>query len=73
MTWDVRRQQLTAQALANTDDYLHQWRSWSTPAVFLICIPTGYVIGHRALFLLAVPDWVVWLWRRRPTRSAAQG
>jgi uncharacterized membrane protein len=67
MSWDVRRQQLADHVLSGREDYAHNWRSWWTFTVFLICIPAGYAVGHRApfvLLLLAIPDWIAWAYRR---------
>jgi uncharacterized membrane protein len=48
-----------------TDDerFGHHWRGWLTFGVFLLCIPAGYVTSHGiyVLFLLAVPDRILWL------------
>jgi uncharacterized membrane protein len=73
MSWDVRRQQLSDHELSEHEDFAHNWRSWWTCAVFLICIPAGYIVGHRApyvLILLAIPDWAVWIYRRSQRRRA---
>jgi uncharacterized membrane protein len=58
MSWDVRRLRLSEHLVAD-DDYVHDWQRWLTLAVFLLCIPAGYVFGARGAFILIliiVPD-----------------
>ena len=64
---DVRRLNVRAEA---TYDYSHDSTSWMNLVVFLLIIPSGYVLGHHgpwALLLLSVPRFparVNWLRRR---------
>jgi hypothetical protein len=49
------------------------WERWATVAVFVLCIPAGYVLGHDGpyvLLLLLIPGPVPGLLRRagRPKR-----
>jgi uncharacterized membrane protein len=62
MSADVRRLQLFAGEIPADDDYAHNWSSWLNLVVFLLCIPAGYVLGHRGpyvLVLLAIPAGAV--------------
>jgi uncharacterized membrane protein len=58
MSSDVRRLQLSDGEFSADDDYAHHWTTWLSLFVFLLCIPAGYVLGHRGpyvLLLLAIP------------------
>jgi uncharacterized membrane protein len=78
MSADVRRLGLADSRLSATDDYAHLWTRWYTLAVFVVCIPGGYVLHRRGpylLLLLLVPDvlsrirWVAQHVRRSPAAS----
>ncbi len=63
MSSDVRRLQLSDRELSADADYAHRRMSWLSLVVFLLCIPAGYVLGHRGpyvLLLLAIPARLVW-------------
>jgi uncharacterized membrane protein len=64
LSYDIRRLGLTASANEPefVDDFSRRWQTWMTLAVFLICVPAAYLVGHHApylLLLLALPDRVI--------------
>jgi uncharacterized membrane protein len=55
---DLRRGGLLDPLGPSPADYTHSWNSWWTLAVFVLCLPAGYVLGSHGpwvLVLLAVP------------------
>jgi uncharacterized membrane protein len=56
---DVRRLHLSDHDLLATDDYGRGQWAWLNFVVFVLCIPAGYVLGGKGLYvlvLLAVPE-----------------
>jgi len=69
---DIRRLDLAA-GIATTREYTHRWQTWHTLAVFALCIPAGYVLGHNGpwiLVLLALPNRAVLIRRLFRRRTA---
>lgn len=65
MSWDIRRLNL-GDKRAVVENYSGHWQSWLNLFVFALCIPAGYVLGHKGpyvLVLLAVPSRVLFIWR----------
>jgi uncharacterized membrane protein len=55
---DVRQLGLVAPNTRQATGYQHRWEGWLNLAVYLLCIPAGYVLGRQGpwvLVLLAVP------------------
>jgi uncharacterized membrane protein len=77
MSADVRRLGLSDRELLAPDDYARRQWGWLSLAVFLLCIPAGYVLGSKGpyvLLLLTIPDVVHWtrrIGRRRRTAPAS--
>lgn len=74
MSADIRRLELSDHDVPVTDDHARSRRGWLNVAVFLLCIPAGYVLGSKALYallLLAIPDVVNLLRRLQRHRRVA--
>ena len=74
MSADVRRLNLADRDLLATDDYARSQWGWLNFVVFLLCIPAGYVLGRKGLYvllLLALPDAITWTRRIARHRVAA--
>jgi hypothetical protein len=74
MSADVRRLCLSDRELVATDDYARRQWGWLSLVVFLLCVPAGYVLGHKGpyvLLLLGIPDVVGWIRRLARHRKTA--
>jgi uncharacterized membrane protein len=74
MSADVRRLGLSDRELVATDDYARRQWGWLSLVVFLLCVPAGYVLGHKGpyvLLLLGIPEVVGWIRRLARHRKTA--
>jgi uncharacterized membrane protein len=77
MRRDVERLHLSTGPPSTEDVWDNRWQSWLYLIVFIVCIPSGYIIGSNGpyvLLLLAVPNRQAWSTRlrRRPHRQIDQ-